>query len=116
MLEVPVSRRREAPMLPPPVPEANRGAPGGYQKGRTRVRPSSLLAEWTGLGPATPGVTGRAGYYFCFLINVLLTTHRISFVQSCRCLSVHLAHRLDYALPLANVPDFVHQTKTPTCG
>ena len=28
------------------------------KKGRTRVRPL-CLAEWTGLEPATPGVTGR---------------------------------------------------------
>ncbi len=28
-------------------------------KGRTRVRPLTCLAEWTGLEPATPGVTGR---------------------------------------------------------
>src|SRR5690606_7958121 len=41
---------------------------GPKQKGRTRVRPGSwegavarflVLAEWTGLEPATPGVTGR---------------------------------------------------------
>ena len=29
------------------------------RKRRTRVRPSRNLAEWTGLEPATPGVTGR---------------------------------------------------------
>ncbi|VVD28489.1 protein of unknown function [Paraburkholderia dioscoreae] len=31
----------------------------GQQKRRTGVRLSRILAEWTGLEPATPGVTGR---------------------------------------------------------
>ena len=52
-----------------------------------------MLAEWTGLEPATPGVTGRTGYYFCFLINVLLAARSINFAQSCPFLSIHVAQK-----------------------
>ncbi len=51
------------------------------KKGELAFALGSMLAEWTGLEPATPGVTGRTGYYFCFLINVLLAARSIDFAQ-----------------------------------
>ncbi len=39
------------------------------------LSPSSDLAEWTGLEPATPGVTGRYSNQLNYHSKILLTTY-----------------------------------------
>ena len=63
------------------------------KKGELTFAPGPMLAEWTGLEPATPGVTGRTSYYFCFLISTLLAARSINFAQSCPFLSIHVAQK-----------------------
>ena len=51
------------------------------KKGRTRVRPWINVGGVDGTRTRDPGVTGRTGHYFCFLISVLLAARSINFAQ-----------------------------------
>jgi hypothetical protein len=56
-----------------------------------------MLAEWTGLEPATPGVTGRHAAWSPLLINELQGRVLYQFAQFCPVLSSHVGQKWDIA-------------------